>query len=112
MWATAAADTVTPADDTAELLRALRRGDRRSLDRLMPRVYDELHRMAHRELMKWEAGGTLQTTGLIHEAYLKLADQSHHDVADRRSCDHPFRVRWVAVQASTRGPNRLYPGIR
>lgn len=84
VWCTTAvAGTVTPTDDTAELLRALRRGDRRSLDRLVPRVYDELHRIAHRELIKWEAGGTLQTTGLIHEAYLKLANQSHHDVADR-----------------------------
>jgi RNA polymerase sigma factor (TIGR02999 family) len=71
------------ADDTTELLLALRGGDRRALDRLMPRVYDELRRIAHRELARRGGGGTLRTTGLVHEVYLKLVDQSRVEVADR-----------------------------
>lgn len=72
-----------PTDETATLLRALRSGDSGALGRLMPVVYEELHRIAHRELHRRAAGATLQTTGLVHEAYLKLVDQSRVDVEDR-----------------------------
>lgn len=75
--------TMPSAEDTTGLLLALRNGDRRALDRLMPQVYDELHRIAHRELARRGAGGTLRTTGLVHEAYLKLVDQTRIDVEDR-----------------------------
>lgn len=75
--------TMASADDTTELLLALREGDRQALDRLIPRVYDELHRIAHRELARRGGGGTLRTTGLVHEVYLKLVDQSRVEVADR-----------------------------
>lgn len=70
-------------DDTTELLLALREGDRQPLDRLVPLLYDELHRIAHRELRRRGGGGTLRTTGLVHEAYLKLVDQTRVDVEDR-----------------------------
>ena len=46
-----------------------------SADTLLQLVYDELHRQAHRYLRRERAGHTLQTTGLVHEAYLKLAEQ-------------------------------------
>ena len=49
--------------------------DGASLDKLMPLVYEELHRQASRYLRKERQGHTLQTTALIHEAYLKLVDQ-------------------------------------
>lgn len=42
----------------------------------MPLVYDELHRIAHRYLRRESAADTLQTTALVHEAYLKLVDQT------------------------------------
>lgn len=71
------------AGDTTDLLLALREGDGRALDDLMPRVYDELRRAAHRELGRRGGPATLRTTGLVHEAYLKLVDQSRVDVADR-----------------------------
>jgi len=71
------------AEDTTELLLALRRGDRQALNRLMPRVYDELHHIAHRELARVGGGGTLGTTGLVHEAYLKLVDGARVEVEDR-----------------------------
>ncbi|MEO5825853.1 MAG: ECF-type sigma factor [Gemmatimonadales bacterium] len=49
---------------------------RDSLDRLMPKVYDDLRVIARRQLAMRAGGGTLSTTGLVHEAYLKLANQS------------------------------------
>lgn len=72
-----------PSDDTTQLLLELRSGDRSALDRLVPQVYDELHRIAHRELARRGAGGTLRTTGLVHEAYLKLVDLDRVEVDDR-----------------------------
>ena len=64
---------------THEITRILREwsdsGKREALDELMPLVYDELHRQASRYLRRESQGHTLQTTALIHEAYLKLIDQ-------------------------------------
>ena len=51
-------------------------GRRDDLDRLMPEVYEELRVIARRRLAGHEGGGTLSTTGLVHETWLKLVDQS------------------------------------
>lgn len=51
-------------------------GSRKSLDQLMPLVYEDLRAIARRQLAMRAGGGTLSTTGLVHEAYLKLANQS------------------------------------
>ena len=51
-------------------------GNREALDRLLPFVYAELHRQASRYLRRERPDHTLQTTALIHEAYMKLIDQS------------------------------------
>ena len=51
------------------------RGDKESLDKLMPVVYEELRRQAARYLRREQPGHTLQTTALIHEAYVRLVDQ-------------------------------------
>ncbi len=59
-------------DDVTRLLVAHGEGDRDALHRLMPLVYEELHRLAHRHRLGERAGHTLGTTGLVHEAYLKL----------------------------------------
>jgi RNA polymerase sigma factor (TIGR02999 family) len=48
----------------------------RALDELVPQVYDELRAIAHRHLAAGRRGSTLDTTGLVHEAYLKLVDES------------------------------------
>lgn len=67
-----------PADAITEMLRHWsdnRRGD--SADALLNLVYDELRRRAHRYLQKERAGHTLQTTALVHEAYLKLIRQEN-----------------------------------
>ena len=66
-----------------DLLTELRSGRRESLDRLLPLVYEELRAIAHRQLAARGRGGTMQTTALVHEAYLKLVDQSHAQWKDR-----------------------------
>lgn len=71
--------STTPTD----VLTELRSGSRESLDRLLPLVYQELRAMAHRQLAARGRGGTLQTTALVHEAYLKLVDQSRAEWRDR-----------------------------
>ena len=58
-----------------ELLVGYGRGDKEALDQLMPIVYDELRRQAARYLRRENPGHTLQTTALIHEAYVRLVDQ-------------------------------------
>jgi RNA polymerase sigma factor (TIGR02999 family) len=73
-------DPSTPGTD---VLSELRSGKRDSLDRLLPLVYQELRAMAHRQLVARGRGGTLQTTALVHEAYLKLVDQSRAEWRDR-----------------------------
>jgi RNA polymerase sigma factor (TIGR02999 family) len=63
----------TPPGEVTRLLEAAEAGDRGALDRLVPLVYEDLRRVAHRQLDRESGGHTLQTTALIHEAYLKLA---------------------------------------
>ena len=59
--------------DVTQLLQAVREGDSRALDRLVPLVYEELRDLARRELYRERQGHTLHATALVHEAYLKLA---------------------------------------
>jgi len=70
--------------EVTQLLRAYDGGDRSAFDRLVPIVYDELRRLARRQLYRGPRGGqTLNTTGLVHEAYLKLAGASGLQLRDR-----------------------------
>jgi RNA polymerase sigma factor (TIGR02999 family) len=71
------------AGDVTQLLRAYAAGDRAAFDRLIPLVYGELRRLAHRQLRRGPPGRTLDTTALVHEAYLKLAGSSGLEVNDR-----------------------------
>ena len=59
----------------SELLVRWKRGEQDALEVLLPLVYDELRRLAHHHLQGERAGHTLQSTALVHEAYLRLADQ-------------------------------------
>ena len=61
--------------EITQLLVDLSEGDEQALDHLMPLVYEELQQMAHFHLRKERADHTLNTTALVHEAYLKLVDQ-------------------------------------
>jgi RNA polymerase sigma factor (TIGR02999 family) len=74
--------TSTPAAQT-DVLNELRSGSRESLDRLVPLLYEELRVIAHRHLTRQAPGGTLETAALVHEAYLKIVDQSRAAVHDR-----------------------------
>jgi len=64
-----------PPQEVTQLLAAWSGGDRSALERLLPLVADELHRLAHRYMNREREGHTLQTTALVNEAYLKLIDQ-------------------------------------
>jgi RNA polymerase sigma factor (TIGR02999 family) len=66
-----------------ELLLQLRHGHAGAMDRLFPLVYEELRHIAHRALMGERTGHTLGTTGLVHEAYLRLVDQTRIEYRDR-----------------------------
>ena len=70
------------AESTA-VLTVLRTGSRESLDRLVPALYHELRAIAHRQIARQPQGGTLETTGLVHEAYLRIANQSRAGVEGR-----------------------------
>ena len=59
------------------------KGDEFALEQLMPLVYDELRRMARRYMRRQLSGDTFQTTELIHEAYLKLANQDGQNWQNR-----------------------------
>ena len=58
------------------LLQDLRAGDSHAFDELLPLVYNELRALAHRQRRRWQGDETLNTTALVHEAYLRLVDQS------------------------------------
>lgn len=68
-----------PEGDTREITGLLRQhasGDSAALDRLIPLVYDDLRRIAHDRLRSERASHTLDTTAVVHEAYLRLVDVS------------------------------------
>ena len=69
--------------ETTQLLRAWAGGDPNALERLTPRVYLELRRIAGRWMQKEGPGQTLQPTALVHEAYQRLVDLKHADWQDR-----------------------------
>ncbi|HUL71372.1 MAG TPA: sigma-70 family RNA polymerase sigma factor [Gemmatimonadales bacterium] len=78
---------VTPTapgeESITDLLVRLGGGDRAVEDRLYPLVYEQLRRIAHRRLQSERSGHTLGTTGLVHETYLKLVDQTRVEWRDR-----------------------------
>jgi RNA polymerase sigma factor (TIGR02999 family) len=64
-----------PKHEITELLQDWSEGDESALERLIPLVYDELHRLAHQHMRREKAGHILQTSALINEAYLRLVDR-------------------------------------
>ena len=68
--------TVVDHDTVSQLLLDLRAGDQDALNQLLPLVYHQLHALAQQQRRRWTGDETLDTTALVHEAYLKLADQS------------------------------------
>jgi RNA polymerase sigma factor (TIGR02999 family) len=66
----------TPSEIT-RLLADWNRGDQAALDKLLPLVYDELHRLARSYMRRERPDHTLQTTALVHEAYLQLVGEQN-----------------------------------
>ena len=62
-------------NEITKLLKDWSSGDQSALDKLMPLVYEELHRLAHQHMRREQAGHVLQTSALVNEAYLRLVDQ-------------------------------------
>jgi RNA polymerase sigma factor (TIGR02999 family) len=81
------------SQEITELLISIREGDRGALDRLVPLVYRQLHAMAGRALSSQRREETLDTTALVHEAYLKIQEQL--TLQDRR---HFFAVAATAMR--------------
>ncbi len=81
--------------EITERLLALQAGDGEALNQLVPLVYDRLRAMAHARLTGHGPGASLNTTALVHEAYLKLVDQSRAQWKDRA---HFFAVAATAMR--------------
>ncbi|PYL03927.1 MAG: RNA polymerase subunit sigma-70 [Verrucomicrobia bacterium] len=75
----------SPADarEVTQLLADWSHGDQPALQKLTPLVYEELRRLAHHYMERQRPDHTLQTTALVHEAYLRLVDQSRPSFKDR-----------------------------
>jgi RNA polymerase sigma factor (TIGR02999 family) len=72
-----------PTDGVTQLLVRWGEGDQQAFEELMPLVYDELHRLARNYLRRERRDHTLQPTALVHEAYLRLIDQTRASVHSR-----------------------------
>jgi RNA polymerase sigma factor (TIGR02999 family) len=83
-------------EDVTQVLEKLRNGDRRAADELLPLVYDEFRALARHYLAQERMNHTLQPTALVHEAYMKLVDQTR---VDWQGKSHFFAV---AAQAMRR----------
>ena len=70
-------------DQVTDLLAKWRTGDEHALEALVPLVYNELRRLAHRYLRHERPDHTLQSTALVHEAYLRLLKQGTHGFENR-----------------------------
>ena len=94
--------TTSPDETTQALLRHLE-GDQRAADVLLPKVYEELHRIAA-SLLQGEQGCTLNATTLVHEAYLRLVDHERMDWKGRSHfCSMAARtIRRILVDAARR----------
>ena len=106
--------TAQHAESVTELLHRAREGSSEAVDRLMPLVYDELRAIAHGQLRGERSEHTLSTTGLVHEAYLRLVDQKKVDWQDRT---HFFAVaarvmRRVLVDYARRRVAKKRDGLR
>ena len=82
-------------DDITRLLLAHREGNAEALRTLVPLIYADLQRLARRQLHHRRSGNPLDTTSLVHEAYLKLVDQSRASWQDR---GHFFAVAALAMR--------------
>lgn len=93
----AASEKSDPSSQTtlSQLLIAAQRGEAVALEACFPLVYEELRAIARKQRRAWQGNFTLNTTALLHEAYLKMSNQRQLDVASR---DHFFAVAATAMR--------------
>lgn len=84
------APTASPAGEVTRLLQAWTLGDRGALEKLIPLVYADLHRMARRHLGRERPGHTLQPTAIVNEVYLRLVGDDAGPGADWKNRAHFF----------------------
>jgi len=72
--------------DVTRILAQVETGDGQAAEQLLPLVYVELRRLAAAKMAKEPSGQTLQATALVHEAYLRLVDQSHPQTWTDKRC--------------------------
>jgi RNA polymerase sigma factor (TIGR02999 family) len=70
--------------DVTRILSAIERGDQQAADQLLPLVYEELRKLASAKMAQESPGHTLQSTALVHEAYLRLVDTNEAQHWDSR----------------------------
>ncbi len=75
--------TSSSSGEVSQLLQAWNDGDEAALEKLMPLVYKELHRMARFYMARESPSHTLQTTALVNEAYVRLVDSAHANFQNR-----------------------------
>ena len=73
----------TPTHEVTRLLLDWSNGDKTALDKLMPLIYEELRRLAHRYMSRERSGHTMQTTALVNEAYVRLVHRKNVHWQDR-----------------------------
>jgi len=93
----------TEPEDATQLLSAIASGNKNAWNKLLSVVYQELHSMAHNAMRKERPGQTLQTTALVHEAYLSLCPGKNVSWQDRQ---HFFRVAARAMRNILAGEAR------
>ena len=93
---------VSDAHSVTQLLEQWNHGDRDALDKLMPLIYDELRKMAKRYMSQQNPGHTLQTTALIHEAYLRMVIRKRNTLRTALISSAWLRKRWVTSWSITR----------
>jgi len=88
--------------DVTQALIELSAGDSQALDRVLPAVYDHLHRLAERELRRERVDHTLTPTALVHEAYLKLVQLDRISWEGRAhffgACAQVMRSSWTSLR--------------
>jgi len=72
-----------PSQPVSDLLVKWQAGDEKALEQMLPLVYEDLRRIAHRHLKNERQGHTLQTTALVHEAYLRLTKEKPRHFENR-----------------------------
>ena len=99
-------------DDVTHILSAIEGGDQQAAEKLLPLIYEELRRLASQRLAREDPGQSLQSSDLVHEAYLRLVREGDQKEWDGRS--HFFAAAAEAMRRilveNVRRKNRLKHG--